>query len=101
MTFWYLDKKKALDGKFVNDRRDGEFKEYHPNGNLKLTYSYKDGLLEGSWIEYYDDGKTKMIEKSFKKDKLDGYFLQYTAKSAIKEQTYYKDGKISRPVSMP
>lgn len=101
LNFWYQDKKMALEGAFACDKRDGEFKEFHPNGNLKLTYKYGNGLLQGAWIEYYDDGKTKMIEKSFKDGKLDGTYYQYTIKSEVKEQTYFKNGKVSRPIATP
>ncbi|MBN1863618.1 MAG: toxin-antitoxin system YwqK family antitoxin [Victivallales bacterium] len=99
LVFWYEDEKKAMEGAFLNDKRHGEFKEYHPNGKLKLVYGYNEGVLEGPWTEYYDDGESKMIEKSFKEGLLDGSFIRYTLAGERKEQTFYREGRIVRPAT--
>ncbi len=47
-------------GQVVNfvteDREDGEFVEYHPNGKVRLKGAYDRGWKTGPWIEYDDSG---------------------------------------------
>lgn len=37
--------------------REGKYKEYYENGNIRLTGQYKNGERVGKWIEYHQNGK--------------------------------------------
>jgi len=39
-----------------NGSRQGEFKLYHPNGQLRIHSYYKDGKLYGEYKQYYSNG---------------------------------------------
>lgn len=41
--------KPSLTGQFVDDRRDGTWTSYDSEGNVMLTATYKDGVLQGPW----------------------------------------------------
>ena len=52
-------------------RADGISKGYHPNGQLKLTKTWKNGVENGKWVKYYETGQ-KEIEAFEKKGVADG-----------------------------
>ena len=51
--------------------KEGEYKEYFPNGSIKVQYNYSKGKLEGDSKIYYEDGNINRIEK-YKNNKLNG-----------------------------
>ncbi|SKB69845.1 hypothetical protein SAMN05660226_02743 [Parapedobacter luteus] len=46
-----------LRGNYRNGKKDGPFKAYHPNGQLKWEVSYVQDTPQGMWKYYYPDGK--------------------------------------------
>ena len=46
-----------LRGNYRDGKKDGEFKAYHPNGQLKWEVSYVQDIPRGTWKFYYPDGK--------------------------------------------
>lgn len=50
--------------------REGIWKEFWPNGNLKSEISYKQGVLHGSCKLYYGSGKLKLRTDIEKKSQL-------------------------------
>ncbi|WP_379026221.1 toxin-antitoxin system YwqK family antitoxin [Parapedobacter deserti] len=46
-----------LTGSYRNGDRHGDYKAYHPNGQLKWEVSYDRGAPAGLWKYYYPDGK--------------------------------------------
>ncbi|KOY86274.1 hypothetical protein AD998_09055 [bacterium 336/3] len=40
-----------------NPIKDGEYKEFYPNGNLKMQGFYKNRKADSTWIFYFSDGK--------------------------------------------
>ncbi len=59
----------------------GLWKYYWPNGNLKSTGNYKNGLKDGAWKYYFRNGELEQ-EGFWKSGKLDGEWIWY-----------FKDGK--------
>ena len=48
---------------FVDGRLVGEYKEWHPNGQLKISGNYRSGLKNGAWTTFDEDGKVLFSEK--------------------------------------
>lgn len=46
-----------LEGSYVDGRKHGDFRAYHPNGRLKWQASYVQGVPQGTFNFYYPDGK--------------------------------------------
>lgn len=46
-----------LKGNFREGRKEGPFKAFHPNGQLKWMVSYIQDIPQGLWKFYYPDGK--------------------------------------------
>jgi antitoxin component YwqK of YwqJK toxin-antitoxin module len=66
----------------AKDITDGEFIEYHPNGNIKTKGLLKNGKRTGVWTSYFVSGKVQS-ESKFDKGKLNG-----------KTATYYPNGNV-------
>jgi len=55
----------------------------YPNGNRRTARTFKNGILEGPMVSWYDDGQTKSYSVTYKANKKDGLAIGY-----------YKDGKM-------
>ena len=76
---------------YVDDVKDGRYKEYYPNGNIKESGSRIDGMLEGKLIRYYENGQIKMKAK-FKRNKMNGYRQSYSKYGEELQTVYYENG---------
>ena len=71
---------------------DGIYEQWGPNGNLLISCNYENGMKEGVFTGYTDDGMIRM-QGSFKKDTMDGLWEHY--KNGLLEQSYcMKRGKM-------
>ncbi len=66
MTVLYEDGKVHYEVDLKNGLKHGNFKEYYPDGTLKVRGRFKDDLPEGSW-KYYDEKGNLIEEKLFDK----------------------------------
>lgn len=53
--------KLAVIDKRMNDNRNGEKRNYYPNGQLKNHYTLKDGKYEGLWKSWWENGQLQSI----------------------------------------
>lgn len=53
---------------------------------------YKNGIPEGKWLSFFDDGKLKSIE-NWKNGELNGKYILYNKNGLKSFQTYYYKGK--------
>jgi len=75
------------------ERADGISRGWFPNGNLKSEHTWKDGKLNGLWIENVEDGM-KGIEGTYKDGLWDGLFTIFYMQNGNKRyEGTYKDGK--------
>ena len=56
--------RKILEGRYVDGKKQGDFKAYHPNGRLKWQLAYSNGVPVGSLNLFYPDGKP-LLEVSY------------------------------------
>jgi len=86
-------------------------KEYHPNGQVQIEGSYEDGLRNGVWRAYFDDGSLQS-EYTYNAGNRDGKCVVYHSTGQIYFEgqwendqktgvwTYFnEDGSISKPVN--
>jgi len=72
---------------------NGEYKEYHDNGQLKNHRFYSNSLLDGDFFEYTDDNI--LIRKSmYTNGKLNGPTIFYTSSGEILREELYTNGQI-------
>ena len=51
---------------YVNGMPDGKFTHYHPDGEVQITGSYKNGKQVGDW-KYYDENGKQVDKDEFRK----------------------------------
>ena len=57
---------------------------YHKNGQLRGEGTYKNGTMEGKWIEYWEDGAVRR-EGNYRDGEFDGQFTSYYKSGQIDE----------------
>ncbi|MDO5089902.1 MAG: toxin-antitoxin system YwqK family antitoxin, partial [Leptotrichiaceae bacterium] len=96
---------KEISGNYKNDKPDGVWNEYYPNGNRKKSGTYKEGKKIGIFTEWFTDG-TKKSDVNYNDDEINGkmnvYYengiLFYEADINGREgnvRGYHQNGKIS------
>jgi antitoxin component YwqK of YwqJK toxin-antitoxin module len=87
------------EGKMNGKKRIGKWKYYHKDGKTQmLEENYIDGVLEGEFKVFYEDGKlTKLAH--FKDGKLHGNSKKYSPKSILVEDVNYVNGEMHGPAA--
>lgn len=149
MLFYFPSGKKEIEGRMVNGDRDGAWFYYNEDGSVQLQMlyakgtlvkekkengtftehfddervksevTYKNGMREGRFVEYHDNGKwevrpvpadpvrgtpadmervlvgqTKKREGTYKADKLEGEVKEYDEKGKVVKVTRYVAGEV-------
>lgn len=55
----YADDQKVEEGRFIDSKKTGIWKEFFPNNNLKSKITYENNRPSGYAIMYHDNGKIK------------------------------------------
>ncbi len=77
-----------MGGKFVDGKRDGEWKAFFDNGQIQSLGTFKDGLRTGEAKIYYPNGNLR-YEGFYEADKEVGHWKFYTeAGKLTKEQDF-------------
>ncbi len=79
-------------------RKQGTYKEYHPNGQIRVAAVYKDDVLEGKYLKQDDAGKAELAAE-YRAGKLHGWCRQYEGGKLVTEQAYF-DGIVLYPKSL-
>ena len=66
-------------GKYLNGKREGVWKFYHDNGNLKLQGGFKNGRRDGLVEEYYKNAELKGSGKYEDGKKIEGFWKSNTS----------------------
>ncbi len=56
---YYEDGSKKTEGTYKNGQLEGPFVEYYPNGSKSMEGQFKNGEYHGLWLYWYDDGKPR------------------------------------------
>ena len=79
-------------GEMKNGIKEGEWVEYYEDGQLSYKGRYKNGEELGEWVLYYANGQLK--EKgSFGTGRFEGEYFTYHANGQLKEKGSFKNGK--------
>jgi antitoxin component YwqK of YwqJK toxin-antitoxin module len=78
---------------FINCLHHGLYMNFHPNGAVKDSGYYKDGLRDGIWDEFYDNGQLKASGYYYKGQKNSGW-KYYTPQGKLSMLSEYKNGKL-------
>jgi antitoxin component YwqK of YwqJK toxin-antitoxin module len=59
--YYYCDSTKAVEGIYLNGKKEGKFCIYFPNGQLSQTGNYSNDEKNGIWEYYYPNGNKRQI----------------------------------------
>jgi hypothetical protein len=80
-------------GTEICGKKTGEWKEYHENGQLKVSYVADDeGKIKDDYNEYYANGQ-KAVEGEYSFGDRYGLWTEYFENGEIKSQGYYSRGE--------
>jgi len=85
------NKFKSIYGKNKDGEKDGKYKEFYENGQLKYENNYKDGKLEGEFKRFREDGTLQYLQK-YSNGKLEGEQIFFY--KGIKLKFFRKNGKM-------
>ncbi len=79
----------------VNDKYEGPFKAYHPNGKIQIEANYQNDVMLGDVKVYYPSGQLKEIVR-FADNVEMGPFVEYHENGKMKAEGNYKqlDGAV-------
>ncbi len=87
------DGKLIAEEQYQNDLLHGPSKVYYPgNGQLAELTSYENGIKQGEWKRWFEDGSI-LNEANYVNDQLDGKAVFYHPNGAIEQQGYYHHGQ--------
>jgi antitoxin component YwqK of YwqJK toxin-antitoxin module len=85
---FYQNGTLKMGGKFVNGKREGEWKAFFENEQIQSLGTFKDGLRTGGAKIYYPNGNIR-YEGFYEKDKEVGHWKFYTeAGKLTKEEDF-------------
>ena len=106
--YYYTSGKLKSEVSYVNGKKQGINKEYNENGVIQSLVYYhngyitdreqinrydRNGLKQGVWKEFYDDGKLKN-ESSFKDGRLNGLYKEFNEKGNLILVLKYEDDQL-------
>lgn len=81
--------------------KSGIFRNYHPNGQLKIQVYHNNGLFEGEYIYYDMDGLCDidkhniMYQEYYINGVKDGNYISYWGDGTIQKKITYNNGKLN------
>lgn len=71
---------------------DGQWQEWYENGNLRFNASWKEGKGHGQWRYYHENGQVRQ-EEFFDMDIAQGFFRSYWPNGNLQLLSSWLDGK--------
>mgnify|MGYP003596201181 FL=1 len=75
--YYYQDKKVYVERNKKNNKREGAWKAYHPNGKVQTDAFYISGKEDGDYTVYYDNGQI-LYSGHYTKGTCDGEWKFYS-----------------------
>ena len=88
---YFKNGKKSVQHIRKNGMIEGEYKEYHENGQMAEAGSFTNNEENGSYVKYYENG-VKMNETPYVKGIINGVMIDYYPNGKIKLKTTYLEG---------
>lgn len=119
---YYPDGQKFCEGQYEKGIMTGDWKYWHPGGQLCRTITFKDGkpegkvevlrtdgtldsvqgfkdgMRDGEWVSYYEDGKTPKVKLMIVNGKVNGERITYHPNGQIRQQMNFVDGQLDGPM---
>lgn len=118
----YRDGQKYAEGQFDMGLHTGQWKYWHPNGQLCKTVefkagkphgsweifradgtleaskSYENGLRSGKWSSYFEDGKQPKVEMEYVDGMIEGERFTYYSSGQVRQKITFVENQMHGPV---
>lgn len=95
---WYENEQIKLSGSYKKNKQVGEWKLWKKDGKIQVIDEYKNGLLNGRFQQWSDDGE--YVDQNYKNDTLDGVSKRFYKNAKLKIELNFqmgkRDGKFTR-----
>ena len=89
---YFKDGNLKAEGRYKDGKRVGQWKFYHENGNLEQSGKYNEhGELDGTWRWYYLSGEL-LREDNYMNDLADGHLIEYSEDGKVITEGDYIEG---------
>jgi antitoxin component YwqK of YwqJK toxin-antitoxin module len=90
---WYPNGQLSSRGYYKEGKPEGEYNWWGPKGNLSSKSYYKEGKPEGEYKGWYDNGKLR-IQYYYKEGKKEGEYKEWDYKGILNKHYLYKNNEI-------
>ncbi len=89
---FFLDGNLKAEGKYSDSKRTGNWKFYFENGKVEQTGNFRNGKYTGNWNWYYPDG-SKWREEEYVNGRLEGLYTEFDELGNVIAEGEYFDGE--------
>lgn len=89
---YYDDGALYEEGNVVDHARDGQWKQYYRNGNLRKEMTYAKEKFNGVVKDYYEHGALES-EVNYTDGEMDGLYKEYYPNGTLRQQGWYENGQ--------
>jgi antitoxin component YwqK of YwqJK toxin-antitoxin module len=90
-SFLINHKDNAYENDFVFHKKNEKYQENYPNGNLKLRTTFKNGMIYGDFVLFYENGQLH-YKANLKNGRTPEYILDYFENDTMRVHIF-KNGK--------
>lgn len=97
--YWHPNGQLCKSIIFKNGKPDGKIEVFREDGTLQDIQSYLNGVRNGEWVSYYEDGKSPKVKATIKDGKINGERTTYYPDGTLKQQTNFVEGVLDGVVT--
>jgi len=90
--YYFLDGSIAMQGEFIDFKKENWWEEFHAAGKVKSRGSYANDLKQGEWLYYFENSGLQSIG-SFDNDQMTGWWKHFNNRNQIISEGNYFPGK--------
>ena len=94
-TLYHENGKKASEGLFISQQKDGTWFYYNQSETLIKEENYQKGTMQGVWKTYSSETGLLLMEENYDKGRLHGVQKKYYTTGNLYAMYHYIDGKMN------
>lgn len=88
---------KAAEGLFIDQKKQGRWVYYAPDGTLIKSETYQNGNKDGEWVTFSVKTGLPLLKENYKDNQLEGERITYFTTGEISMKEQYVSGKLNGP----
>jgi hypothetical protein len=96
---WHPNGRMKVEGEYLDGRPAGVWRTYHENGTLASEVRYEDGLQQGEEVGWHPNG-TIRARGAWKDGRKEGTFTHWNEDGAVVREEEWTGGALSAPIRL-